>query len=76
MLNGSTEARKSEHYAGRHRRPLLPRQAILACPAAGIAVVLPAKRPLTQRFKAFDKADFIYDQQENEYRCRGGQSKI
>jgi transposase len=50
---------------------------ILACREAGIATLVPAT--MTSNAKAegrFDKADFIYDQQRNEYRCPAGQSLI
>jgi transposase len=50
---------------------------ILACREAGIAALVPATK--TSNAKAdgrFDKADFIYDQQKNEYRCPAGQSLI
>ncbi len=50
---------------------------ILACKEAGIAVLVPATR--TSNAKAggrFDKADFVYDRQKNEFRCPAGQSLI
>ena len=50
---------------------------ILACKQAGIAVIVPATR--TSNAKAdgrFDKADFVYDRQKNEYRCPAGQALI
>lgn len=50
---------------------------ILACKQAGIAALVPATK--TSNAKAdgrFDKADFIYDRQKNEYRCPAGQSLI
>jgi transposase len=50
---------------------------ILACQQAGIAALVPATK--TSGAKAdgrFDKADFIYDRQKNEYRCPAGQSLI
>ena len=50
---------------------------ILACKEAGIAVLVPATK--TSNAKAdgrFDKADFIYDPQRNEYRCPADQSLI
>jgi transposase len=50
---------------------------ILACKQAGIAVLVPATR--TSNAKAdgrFDKADFLYDREKNEYRCPAGQSLI
>ena len=50
---------------------------ILACKQAGIAVLVPATK--TSNAKAdgrFDKADFVYDRQKNEYRCPAGQSLI
>lgn len=50
---------------------------ILACHEAGIAAIVP--KTLTSGAKAdgrFDKADFIYDAQKNEYRCPAGQRLI
>ena len=50
---------------------------ILACHEAGIATLVPPTK--TSNAKAdgrFDKADFIYDPQKNEYRCPAGQSLI
>lgn len=47
---------------------------ILKCEEAGIAVVVP--KPLTSNNLAdglFDKRDFVYDAQRNEYRCPAGQ---
>ena len=50
---------------------------ILACHEAGISTLVPPTK--TSGAKAdgrFDKADFIYDPQKNEYRCPAGQSLI
>jgi len=50
---------------------------ILACKQAGIAVLVPVTR--TSNAKAdgrFDKADFVYDREKNEYRCPAGQALI
>ena len=50
---------------------------IKACADAGIAVVLP--KPKTSSAKAegrFDKADFIYIKQDDEYQCPAGQRAI
>jgi transposase len=50
---------------------------ILACHEAGISTLVPKTK--TSGAKAdgrFDKADFIYDPQKNEYRCPAGQSLI
>ena len=50
---------------------------ILACSEAGITAVVPATK--TSNAKAdgrFDKADFVYDREKNEYRCPAGQSLI
>jgi hypothetical protein len=49
-------------------------QEILACERAGIAAVVP--KPLTSNNLAdglFDKRDFVYDPQRDEYRCPAGQ---
>ncbi len=48
---------------------------ILACHEVGIFVLVPPTK--TSGAKAdgrFDKADFIYDPQKNEYRCPAGQA--
>jgi transposase len=50
---------------------------ILACHEAGITVIVP--KSTTSGAKAdgrFDKADFIYGAEKNEYRCPAGQSLI
>ena len=50
---------------------------ILACHEAGITVIVP--KSTTSGAKAdgrFDKADFIYDAEKNEYRCPAGQQLI
>lgn len=50
---------------------------ILACHEAGIVTYLP--KPMTSGAKAegrFDKADFIYDADKNEYRCPAGEPLI
>jgi len=50
---------------------------ILACKQAGITVLVPATK--TSNAKAdgrFDKADFVYDREKNEYRCPAGQALI
>jgi transposase len=50
---------------------------ILACHEVGIATLVP--KTMTSGAKAdgrFDKADFIYDADKNEYRCPAGQALI
>ncbi len=50
---------------------------ILACHEAGITVIVP--KSATSSAKAdgrFDRADFIYDAERNEYRCPAGQQLI
>jgi len=50
---------------------------ILACHEAGIVTYLP--KPMTSSAKSegrFDKADFIYNAEKNEYRCPAGESLI
>jgi len=50
---------------------------ILACHDAGIcALVPPTKTSGARADGRFDKADFIYDPQKNEYRCPAGESLI
>jgi len=46
---------------------------ILACKQAGIAVLVPATRTANAKADGrFDKADFVYDREKNEYRCPAG----
>ena len=50
---------------------------IVACHEAGIVVIVP--KTSTSGAKAdgrFDRADFIYDAEKNEYRCPAGQTLI
>jgi hypothetical protein len=50
---------------------------ILECERTGIATMVP--KPLTSNSKfegRFDKRDFTYDRQRDEYRCPAGQSAI
>jgi transposase len=50
---------------------------ILECEQAGIATMVP--KPLTSNSKfegRFDKRDFIYDNQRDEYRCPAGETAI
>lgn len=50
---------------------------ILACEEAGITAIVP--KSTTSNAKSdgrFDRADFIYDAQKNEYRCPAGQHLI
>ena len=50
---------------------------ILECESAGIATMVP--KPLTSNSKfegRFDKRDFIYDGQRDEYRCPAGKAAI
>jgi transposase len=50
---------------------------ILACDEAGITAIVP--KTTTSGAKAdgrFDRADFIYDAEKNEYRCPAGQALI
>ena len=50
---------------------------ILACEEAGIATLVP--KPLTSGSKAdgrFDKRDFVYDAERDEYRCPAGERAI
>ena len=50
---------------------------ILACHEAGISAIVPKTRTSGARFDGrFDRADFIYDAQKNEYRCPAGQPLI
>ena len=50
---------------------------IVACRESGIATLVPpTKTSNAKAFGRFDKADFIYDQQKDEYRCPAGQSLI
>jgi transposase len=48
---------------------------ILACHEAGIAALVPKTKTSNAKFDGrFDKADFIYDAEKNEYRCPAGQA--
>jgi transposase len=50
---------------------------ILACKQAGIAVLVPATKTSNAKSDGrFDKADFVYDREKNEYRCQAGQALI
>ena len=50
---------------------------ILACHEAGIrALVPPTKTSNAKADGRFDKADFIYDPEKNEYRCPAGEALI
>ena len=51
--------------------------AILECERAGIATMMP--KAMTSGSRAdgrFDKRDFVYDEQRDEYRCPAGQTAI
>lgn len=46
---------------------------ILACDEAGITAIVPKSTTSVAKFDGrFDRADFIYDAQKNEYRCPAG----
>jgi len=50
---------------------------ILACDEAGITVIVPKSTTSGAKFDGrFDRADFIYDAQKNEYRCPAGEHLI
>ena len=50
---------------------------ILACHEAGISTLVPPTKTSSAKADGrFDKADFIYDPQKNEYQCPAGQSLI
>lgn len=50
---------------------------ILACHEAGITAIVPkTTRSGAKADVRFDRADFIYDAQKNEYRCPAGQALI
>jgi transposase len=50
---------------------------ILGCHEAGINALVPKTKTSNAKFDGrFDKADFIYDPEKNEYRCPAGQSLI
>ena len=50
---------------------------ILACNEAGIAALVPKTKTSNAKFDGrFDKADFIYNAEKNEYRCPAGQALI
>jgi len=50
---------------------------ILACKQAGIAVLVPATKTSGAKSDGrFDKADFVYEREKNEYRCPAGEALI
>jgi len=50
---------------------------ILACDEAGITAIVPKSTTSGAKFNGrFDRADFIYDAQKNEYRCPAGDRLI
>ncbi len=50
---------------------------ILACDEAGIHAIVPKSTTSGAKFDGrFDRADFIYDAQKNEYRCPAGEHLI
>lgn len=50
---------------------------ILACKQAGIGAMVPATKTSNAKAEGrFDKGDFVYDRQKNEFRCPAGQSLI
>ena len=50
---------------------------ILECERAGIATMVPKPLTSNSRFEGrFDKRDFIYDSERDEYRCPAGQTAI
>lgn len=50
---------------------------ILACDEAGITAIVPKSTTSGAKFDGrFDRADFIYDAQKNEYRCPAGEHLI
>ena len=52
-------------------------EAILACDEVGITAIVPkTKTPGAKADGRFDRADFIYDAEKNEYRCPAGQHLI
>jgi len=74
MAKQAREAMGVEDLTAIADRGYFKSEEILACHEAGIAVIVP--KSATSGAKAvgrFDKADFIYDAQNNEYRCPAGQ---
>jgi transposase len=49
----------------------------LACQQADIVVLVPATKTSNAKpDDRFDKADFVYDREKNEYRCPAGQALV
>ena len=77
MATQALDATGTEHLTVVADRGYFRGEEIRACDQAGITTYLP--KPMTSGAKAngrFDRADFIYDAQKNEYRCPADQVLI
>jgi BMFP domain-containing protein YqiC len=77
MSELARSAMGSKHLTAIADRGYFKGEVILACENAGITVLVP--KTTTSNAKAdgrFDKADFIYDAQHDEYSCPAGQKLI
>ena len=74
MAERASEATGEEHLKALADRGYFSSDEILKCEQQGIDVLVP--KPLTSNSKAagrFDKRDFIYDPERDEYRCPANQ---
>ena len=77
MAKQAQEAMGTEDLTALADRGYFKGEEILACDQAGIVALVP--KPLTSNNRAeglFDKQDFIYMADQDEYRCHAGQSLI
>lgn len=77
MAKQAQEAMGTEDLTALADRDYFKGEEILACDQAGIVALVP--KPLTSNNRAeglFDKQDFIYMADQDEYRCHAGQSLI
>lgn len=77
MAAKAREALGTEHMTALADRGYFNAPEILACEEAGVIPLVP--KPLTSNSKAegrFDKRDFVYDPEANEYECPAGERAI
>jgi transposase len=77
MAKQARAAMRTEELTAVADRGYFKSDEILACDEAGITAIVP--KSTTSGAKAdgrFDRADFIYDAEKNEYRCPAGQQLI
>ena len=77
MAKKACDALGTEHMTALADRGYFNAPEILACEQAGIIALVP--KPLTSNSKAegrFDKRDFVYDPQADQYECPAGERAI